>query len=44
MTPFLYALEVKESDRIVSLVIRGLLLFQRSPKGHLRYFSAKISV
>ena len=35
---------VKESDEIVSLVIRGQLLPQRSPRVHLWSFSAKFSV
>ena len=43
MTPFLYVFGVKESDEIVILVIRGQLLPQRSPKGHLRSFLAKFS-
>ena len=34
MTPSSYAFEVKESDEIVSLVIRGQLLTQMSAKGH----------
>ena len=43
MTPFLYVFGVKESDEILILVIWGQLLPQRSPKGHLRSFSAKFS-
>ena len=44
MMPFLYVFEVKESDEIVSLVIRGQHLLEMLPKGHLRSFSAKFSV
>ena len=43
MTPFLYVFGVKESDEIGILVIRGQLLSQRSPKGHLRSFPPKFS-
>ena len=44
MTPVLYVFEVKESDEIVCLVIRGQLFFQSSPKGHLRSFMGMFSV
>ena len=44
MTPFLYVLEVKESDELVCLVIRGQLLPQSSSKGHLRSFLGMFSV
>ena len=44
MTPFLYAFGVKESDEIVSLMIRGQLLPQRPPEGHVRSVLAKYSV
>ena len=40
---FLYVFMVKESAEIVIFVIKGQLLPQRSPKGHLRSFSANFS-
>ena len=39
MDIIVYIFEVKGSDRIVILVIRGQLLARRSHKGHLRLFS-----
>ena len=39
MTPPLLCFEVKESDAMVVFMIRGQLLHQRAPKGHLKSFS-----
>ena len=43
MTPYFIYFEAKESDEIVSLMIRCQLLPQKSPKGNLMSFLVKFS-